>query len=66
VQYYSADYRLSEFYSVDYGLQATVIVNDHLRVTAGYHRYEMNGLDNTVSAMYPQANIYTVGLSILW
>jgi hypothetical protein len=64
--YNSSDYRLSNFYSTDYGLQATVLINDHLRVTAGYHRYEMNGLDKTTSDTYPQANVYSVGLSILW
>jgi hypothetical protein len=64
--YYSADYRLSKFYSLDYGLEVTGIINDHLRVTAGYHRYEMNGLDNTPSAAYPQANVFTVGLSFSW
>ncbi len=65
-QFYSADYRLSEFYSLDYGLQATVIFTDHLRVTGGYHRYQMNGLDATPAAMYPTANILTIGLSISW
>ena len=64
---YSSDYRLSELYTLDYGLQATVVVNEHLRIVGGYHRYEMNGLDNvTVAAMYPKANVFTVGLSILW
>ena len=63
---HSSDYRLSEFYSLDYGLQATVIINDHLRLIGGYHRYEMRGLDGTDAAMYPKANIFTVGLSILW
>jgi len=43
--FHSSDYRLSEFYSTDLGIQATAMINDHLRVTAGYHRYEMNGLD---------------------
>jgi hypothetical protein len=66
LKFYSADYRLSEFYSLDYGVQATVVLNDHLRLIGGYHRYEMNGLDNTVTAMYPQANIFTAGISILW
>ena len=64
--YYSADYRLSEFYSLDYGLDATVIINDHFRVTAGYHRYEISGLDKTPAAAYPQANIFTIGLSLRW
>ena len=65
--YHSSDYRLSELYTTDIGLQATVIINDHLRVVAGYHRYEMSGLDSkTTSDMYPKANVYSVGFSILW
>jgi hypothetical protein len=57
--FHSSDYRLSEFYTLDYGLQASVI-NDH----AGYHRYEMNGLDGKTTAdMYPKANVFTVGIS---
>ena len=65
VKYYSADYRLSEFYSLDMGLQATVIANDHLRFNLGYHRYEMQGLDGkTVSTMYPSSNVFTAGVQI--
>jgi hypothetical protein len=64
--YHSSDYRLSNFYSLDYGLQATVIINDHLRIIGGYHRYEMNGLDNTTADMYPKAHVFTIGLSISW
>ena len=65
--FYSSDYRLSELYTTDLGVQFTAIVSEHLRIVAGYHRYEMNGLDNVTSAeMYPKANVYTVGLSILW
>jgi hypothetical protein len=64
---HSSDYRLSEFYSLDYGLQATVLINDHVHFTAGYHRYEMRGLDSaTDSGMYPKANVFTVGVSFLW
>ncbi len=63
---HSSDYRLSEFYSLDFGLQVTAILNSHLRVNAGYHRYGMYGLDKTTSDMYPQANVFTVGLQILW
>jgi hypothetical protein len=66
ISHYSSDYRLSEFYSFDAGVQITAIVNSHLHLTAGYHRYEMHGLDDTVAAMYPRANVYTIGLSILW
>jgi hypothetical protein len=63
---HSSDYRLSEFYSLDFGLQVTVIVTDYFHIVAGYHRYEMHGLDNTSAAMYPQANVFTGGISILW
>ena len=65
--FHSSDYRLSNFYSLDYGLQATFIVCDNFHVVAGYHRYEMHGLDGKTSAsMYPKANVYTIGISILW
>jgi len=64
--FYSSDYRLSELYTIDFGLQATVIVDEHIRVAAGYHRYEMHGLDNTPSGAYPKANIFTIGFSIVW
>jgi hypothetical protein len=64
---YSSDYRLSEMYTLDYGLQATFIVNPHVHLMAGYHRYEMYGLDAvTPAAMYPKANVFTIGFSILW
>jgi len=65
--YHSSDYRLSELYSTDIGLQATVVINDHIHIVAGYHRYEMHGMDGqTSSEMYPKANVYTVGVSFLW
>ena len=65
--YHSSDYRLSELYTVDSGLLVTEVINDHLHIVAGFHRYEMYGLDGkTSSAMYPKANVYTLGLSILW
>ena len=64
--YNSSDYRLSNFYSTDCGLQVTYVINDHIHLVAGYHRYEMNGLDQTPANAYPQANVYNVGFSILW
>ena len=64
--HYSADYRLSHFLSVTYGLQASLILKEHIFVDVGYHRYEMHGQDNATSPLlYPKANIYTVGLR-LW
>ena len=65
--YNSSDYRLSNLYSTDCGLQVTYVINDHIHLIAGYHRYEMNGLDHVTSPeMYPKANVFSVGLSILW
>lgn len=65
--FHSSDYRLSEFYSTDLGLQVTYIVCEHFHVTAGFHRYEMHGLDNVTSAeMYPKANVVSAGVSFLW
>ena len=65
--FHSSDYRLSNFYSLDSGVQLTVKFCDHFNAVAGYHRYEMYGLDGKTSpAMYPKANVFTVGVSLLW
>jgi hypothetical protein len=65
--YHSSDYRLSEFCSTDFGLQVTGVINDHVHIVAGYHRYSMFGLDGkTTSDMYPKANVFTIGFNILW
>ena len=64
--FHSSDYRLSSFYSLDFGLQATAVINEHFHVNLGYHRYAMYGLDATTADMYPQANVFTIGLQILW
>jgi len=65
---HSSDYRLSELYSTDAGLQATGVINDHIHIVVGYHRYEMHGLGSSAapSAMYPKANVITAGVSFLW
>jgi hypothetical protein len=64
---HSSDYRLSEFYSLDYGVKLTGVITDWLQVTAGYHRYAMYGQDGkTPSAMYPKANVFTAGISFIW
>lgn len=63
--YYSADYRLSRFQSVSYGLQASVIIKEHVYLDAGYQRYEMHGRDGMTSASaYPQANVFTLGVRV--
>lgn len=64
---HSSDYRLSELYTLDYGTQLTGVITDWMHVVAGYHRYDMEGLDGkTNSAMYPRANIFNIGISFLW
>lgn len=64
--FYSADYRLSRLYSLDYGVRATIVATDFLRFNVGYQRYEMFGLDSkTDSRMYPAAHIVSAGLQ-LW
>jgi hypothetical protein len=62
---YSADYRLSQFWSLTYGLQASVIIKEKFYLDLGYHRYEMRGLDDVTSPLlYPKADIFTVGLRV--
>jgi hypothetical protein len=64
---HSSDYRLSELYTLDFGTQLTYVITDWVKVTAGYHRYDMEGLDGkTNDAMYPKANIFNIGLSFQW
>ncbi len=62
-QFYSADYRLSSFYSVTCGLSLTLRLGRGVLVDAAYQRYEMRGLDGaTPQNSYAQANVYTLGL----
>jgi len=65
--FHSSDYRLSKLYTLDTGFLATVVVTQNVRLVAGFHRYEMNGLDGqTNPEMYPRANVYSLGCTILW
>jgi hypothetical protein len=61
--HYSADYRLSELQTFTFGVSVTVKVHEHVSITAGYQRYDMQGLDGvTPQAVYPDAHVFTVGL----
>jgi hypothetical protein len=61
---FSADYRLSEMETLTLGFEATVKLREKLDLHLGYQRYWMRGLDNeTDQAAYPNANIFTVGLT---
>lgn len=62
--YYSADYRLSELQSFTYGVSVAVQLVERASLVLGYRRYDMQGLDPRISAAtYPDAHIYSVGLS---
>ncbi len=62
---YSADYRLSSFDAASLGLRLRHEFADHFTATACYERYVMTGTgsDSAPSQAYPEANIWTVGLS---
>jgi len=62
---YSADYRLSELETFTLGLEANIKLREQLDLHLGSQRYWMHGLDGvTDQSTYPDANIFTVGLSI--
>lgn len=64
--YYSSDYRLSEMDTLTMGIGAHVQVCAHFTVDLAYKRYIMHGTDGvTAQAVYPDANVFTVGCG-LW
>ena len=65
--FYSADYRLSAFRSVQYGLKAVVDLAANWQLDAAIEKYEMHGRDGATSPyVYPAATIVTVGLKLTW
>ena len=66
-QFYSSDYRLSKLRSLTYGITLTVHPRKWLILDTAWKRYEMRGLDGeTAASNYPTANIWTVGLRLLF
>ena len=66
-QYYSADYRLSHLETWTLGVGIHWQVHEHVSVDLAYKRYLMQGLDDvTLSAAYPQANVFTMGIGFQW
>lgn len=62
-QFYSADYRLSAFQSLTYGVSLTLKLAQQFFLDAAYKRYDMRGLDGaTPQSSYAQANVYTIGM----
>jgi hypothetical protein len=64
--YYSSDYRLSNFLSLAGGVAITWRLQEHVSLDVSYMRYVMEGLDGVTSqSAYPAANILSTGLR-LW
>lgn len=63
---YSSDYRLSAMNTYTVGLSVSARVHDHVSLELVYKRYLMFGTDGvTADDQYPQANVFTGGLT-LW
>ena len=61
--FYSADYRLSAFDSHTFGLKISHLLSDAIIFDAGYDRYTIYGRDKfTEAKVYPQADVFTLGL----
>ena len=59
---YSADYRLSKFEALTYGLRFAWQPRENLTLDLQLERYEMNGLDSsTPDIFFPSANVVSVG-----
>jgi hypothetical protein len=64
-QFYSADYRLSTFRSLTYGVGLTLKLGQRFFFDTAYKRYDMCGLDGvTPQSSYATANIYTIGVRV--
>lgn len=64
---YSSDYRLSRLHTWTYGVGITVQVARHWHLNVAYKRYEMIGDDRMVaSSNFPVANVYTLGLRLVF
>jgi hypothetical protein len=64
-QFYSADYRLSTFRSLTYGIGLTLKLGERFYLDTAYKRYDMHGLDGvTPQSSYARANIYTIGMRV--
>ncbi len=62
---YSADYRLSSLDAMSLGLRLRYQFNDHVSANACFERYTMSGSgsDSAPDQAYPDADIWTLGVS---
>jgi len=64
-EFYSSDYRLAALQTFTYGIGATIKIKDRFSIDLAYKRYEMQGKDSVTSAaLFPSANIFSIGARI--
>lgn len=65
--FFSADYRVSAFRSLTYGVKAVIALNAHWQIDASVERYEMRGRDSVTSpSAYPSALLVNLGARFSW
>ncbi len=65
--FYSADYRLSQLQSFNYGLKVIWKATERLDLDAALEQYDMRGTDGvTPQSAYPRARTITFGGKIYW
>lgn len=66
-EFYSSDYRLSEFESLGYGLKVIWFPSDDLSLDVSFERYNQRGMDGeTPDQVYPHANVVIVGARLMF
>lgn len=63
---YSADYRLSNFDAISAGLKLNWRISDTFTASAAYEYYDMSGnggASSSPAAAYPEADIWTIGVT---
>ncbi len=64
-EFFSSDYRVSNFRALGYGLKLIWMPNQKFSMDAGFERYEQSGLDGvTPGDAYPSATVLMVGARI--
>jgi len=66
-EFYSSDYRVSEFESFGYGIKLVWLPADNLTFDISLERYDQRGKDGvTPEEIYPKANVAIVGMKLLF
>lgn len=65
--FFSADYRVSSFRSLTYGVKAILTLSARWQLDAAIERYEMRGRDGVTSpSVYPRAVLVNLGARLTW